>query len=106
MLYHRIDIVEIYLRLHRIGFSRDLEFTYASKDSYRRNILVREDGRPCIIDFTRAKLHKCHIRDYPWLTTQLRYAPELSCDELQNIIHETEVYERGALNPIAVALDH
>ena len=100
VLYHRMNVVDAYLHLHRIGYCRDSEYTGRTMDT-RRNILVREDGRPCLIDFSRARFHRCPTAAYSWLTTQIRFAPAIKCDELYSIIRETEVYENGELDPLA-----
>lgn len=89
--YQRISVVEAYFRLHRMGISQGI-----LRDEERRNILVREDGSPCLIDFTYANLrHRCQLENMPWLTTQLRSAPAFSCSEVHNIVASTDVYEDG-----------
>ena len=89
-----MTVVEIYFRLHRMGVSQE-----GIPADIRRNILVREDGSPCLIDFSLAHIkHRCQIQGYPWLTTELRFAPALSCEELHNIVARTDVYEKGEDN--------
>ena len=95
-----MSVVDAYIRLHRAGYCRDSEY---EQRNIRRNILVREDGRPCLIDFSRAIRHKCDVyRSLHWLTTQLRFRPLLHCEEVNNAIGETDVYEDGELASLAV----
>ena len=100
--FNRIAIVEAYNRLHRECHIKEYDGGLPWQTSTRRNILKRSDGRPCLIDFSRAAtpgIHmQCHAREYWWFNCQLIYAPEFTCLELDWLIRRTEVFEKGEMN--------
>ncbi|EPT02234.1 hypothetical protein FOMPIDRAFT_101924 [Fomitopsis schrenkii] len=86
-------VVEAYYRLHRATIYKDFG-TPERQFCMRRNVFVRDNGQPCLIDFARARVdHECTIKGYSWLTTEYRFAPSFGCEELHTVVRETDAYE-------------
>ncbi|EPT02230.1 hypothetical protein FOMPIDRAFT_93662 [Fomitopsis schrenkii] len=97
-LHFQIAVVDAYSSLHRAGHCKEAEEGPKMQISTRRNILKRSDGRPCLIDFSRARGAgdhlDCGLRDLKWFSSRLIAAPIFSCIEMNMLLAATDVFER------------
>ena len=97
MRVHSKRIVQAYEALHRAGIYKEPFYNSSDGEVVRPgNVLVRPDGRPCIIDFARAEWHKCNIKG----TIELEDPRSVSvtCEEVNEIMTAVDAFERGQLS--------
>ena len=92
----RIDIANIYLKLHKAGIIKHFR-GYMDEEAQwvLSNALRREDGQLFVIDFARAAHgHRCYT--HAWVVDcRQRFLPALRCEELGALFKATEVFEKG-----------
>lgn len=85
MLLRRFDFIMCVMDIHTNGVQHN--------DIAERNVVVRADGRPCLIDFDCASEHRCDCKATIELHAKEPPIWEVGCKELHHVGHMLVVWK-------------